>query len=171
MRILVGRVGRAHGVRGDVGVDVRTDDPDVRFAAGAVLHASDEGPATVTVSRSRWHSGRLLVAFEGITDRTAAERLQGTQLYREEADTVAEADAWYDYDLVGCEVFSGGAPVGRVAEVLHLPAQDCLAVEVADGSVRLVPMVVDIVTEVDPQHRRIVVDDLPGLLSDLPDDK
>lgn len=168
MRIVVGRLGRAHGVRGEVAVEVRTDDPELRFAPGSRLFTAEDGDHHLVVSRARWHSGRLLVAFDGVADRTAAERLRGCLLYRDAADEVVEDDAWYDYQLVGCAVLVGGAEMGTVTEVLHLPAQDCLAVELVGGEVRLVPLVAEIVLDVDPRSRRITVADLPGLLSDEP---
>jgi len=166
VRIGVGRVGRAHGVRGEVFVDVRTDDPDVRFAPGAVLFTGEDGSATLTVARSRWHSGRLVVAFEGATDRTAAESLAGTPLYRALEDRIEEAQAWYDHDIIGCSVHSGGAIVGTVTDVIHLPAQDLLSVDVGSGPPRLVPLVAELVSEVDMATRVIRVSDIPGLLRD-----
>ena len=80
MQVVVGRIGRPHGVRGDVNVESRTDEPDRRFAAGTVL-ATDHSTCTrLTVETSRWHSGRLLLHFEGIDDRTAVEALRGVLL-------------------------------------------------------------------------------------------
>ena len=169
MRIVVGRVGRAHGLRGDVGVEVRTDDPDIRFAPGSVLFTGESGDSTVTVADSRWHSGRLLVAFEGVADRTAAEALRGVLLYRAAHDRVPEEQAWYDQDLIGCTVDSDSGVVGTVADVVHLPAQDLLAVQLPDGSTRLVPLVAELVPLVDVAARRITVADRPGLLADAPD--
>src|SRR6202044_582475 len=78
MRVIVGRIGRPHGIRGEVVVAVRTDEPDLRFAPNASLDA--EGHGTLTVASRRWHSGQLLVAFEGIADRTAAAGLTTTWL-------------------------------------------------------------------------------------------
>ncbi len=170
MRIVVGRIGRAHGVRGDVAIEVRTDDPDLRFAVGSGLYTSEDGPRVLTVQRCRWHSGRLLVAFEGRSDRTAAEGLSGLLLYRDGKDRIDEPGAWYDHDLIDCAVLSGGRQVGRVDEVLHLPHQDLLSVELADGSVRLVPLVDELVPDVNLDRREVTVADRPGLLFDLADD-
>ena len=169
MRIVVGRIGRAHGVRGDVAIEVRTDDPDLRFAVGSTLFTSEDGPRALTVQRCRWHSGRLLVAFEGSADRTSAEGLRGALLYRDADDRIEEPGAWYDHELIGCTVLSGGQPVGRVDEVLHLPHQDLLSVELADGSVRLVPLVDELVPDVDVERREVTVADRPGLLFDEED--
>ena len=166
MRVIVGRVGRAHGVRGEVAVVLHTDDPQVRFAAGSSLFTGESGSGRLSVADSRWHSGRLLVRFEGVGDRTAAEALAGTLLYREDSDRVEEAGAWYDHDLIGCQVQCAGAVVGTVVDVLHLPAQDTLEVEVAGGGVRLVPLVAALVPTIDVAAGRIVVADIPGLLFD-----
>lgn len=170
MRVVVGRVGRAHGVRGEVAVDVRTDDPDVRFAPGSVLFTAAEGPSALTVQASRWHSGRLMVAFAGARDRDDAQALSGVVLYRDEDDRVAEPQAWYDYDLIGCAVRTEAGVVGSVVDVMHPPAQDLLVVELSDGSTRLVPLVEQIVPEVDVEARAITVADRPGLLFDAPDE-
>ncbi len=166
MRFLVGRVGRAHGVRGDVAVQPRTDDPEIRFAPGSVLLTSQDGAGTLTVSDSRWHSGRLLVQFAGIADRAAAEALRGLALFREPEDAVPEPEAWYDHELVGCSVHTDQGLVGEVVDVVHLPLQDLLAVRLTDGPTRLVPLVVELVTEVDTAAGRIHVADRPGLLSE-----
>src|SRR5580700_11554079 len=135
MQLVVGRVGRAHGIRGDLTVQVHTDDPDLRFAAGSVLatEPADRGP--LTVSSSRWHSGRLLVRFAGCADRTAAEDLRGTLLVMD-SDEVAPAedpDEFHDYELIGLEVVTvTGDPVGAVADVLH-QGQNLLVVRPAPG--------------------------------------
>lgn len=166
MRVLVGRVGKAHGVRGEVTVEVRTDDPEVRFAPGSRLFTSEDGDAALVVERSHWHSGRLLVAFAGVADRTAAEQLRGILLYRAAEDRVPESDAWYDHDLVGCAVRTERGLVGTVSDVVHLPAQDLLAVRLTDGTTRLVPLVVDLVPSVDLAAREVLVADRPGLLAE-----
>lgn len=168
MRIAVGRIGRAHGVRGDVTLDVRTDDPDVRFAPGSQLFTGESGTGSLVVARARWHSGRLLVGFEGVADRNAAEAIRGTVLYRDDQDRVEEDDAWYDHDLIGCTVRTAGGLVGEVVDVVHLPAQDLLSVRMSDGASRLVPLVAELVPEVDLAARTVTVADVPGLLDDPP---
>lgn len=170
MRVVVGRIGRAHGVRGEVAVHVRTDDPDVRFASGSSLFTADDGGPAITVRSSRWQSGRLIVAFQGVSDRTGAEALSGTMLYRDDADAVAEPEAWYDHELIGCTVRTEHGVVGVVADVVHLPAQDMLAVELSDGTVRLVPLVAELVPEIDVAQRAVTVADRPGLLFDVDED-
>lgn len=168
MRVVVGRIGRPHGIRGEVTVEPRTDEPDERFAQGAVL--STDGPVTeLVVERTHWHSGRLLVTFRGVADRTAAEGLRGLLLHvdRDVDETPADPDEYYDSALIGCEVRDqDGSVVGTVADVIHLPAQDLLSVRTADEREVLVPFVSQIVPSVDLVARLIVIDPPGGLLDD-----
>jgi 16S rRNA processing protein RimM len=169
MLLVVARVGRAHGIKGELAVEVRTDEPDTRLAPGSVLLTDPPERGPLTVRASRDHSGRLLVRFEGVDDRTAAEALRGTLLQVDvDPDAVPdEDDAWYDHQLVGLTVVdTTGAVVGEVADVLHLPAQDVLAVARPDGSEALVPFVSEIVPAVDVAARQVVVDPPPGLLDE-----
>lgn len=169
MQLVVGRVGRPHGLRGEVTVEVRTDDPDQRFATGASLATvpPDRGP--LTVAGSRWHSGRLLVRFAGREDRGAAEALRNTMLAidSDQLGPLEDPDAFYDHDLVGLRVLTtGGEEVGTVADVLH-QGQDLLVVQGAgtrSGSEILVPFVAAIVPLVDVAAGRLVIDPPPGLL-------
>ena len=164
MRVVVGRIGRAHGIRGDVAIDVRTDEPDRRFAPESTLIADDR---TLTVSRTRWHSGRLLVAFAEIADRTAAEALRGTVL---EADVDPDElptgeEEFYDRQLIGLEVRTASdAVIGTVAAVTHHDEQDTLVVQRAPDAEVLVPFVTAIVPTVDVAGGYVVVADVPGLL-------
>ena len=165
MRVVIGRVTRAHGLRGEVGVDVRTDEPERRFAVGSSVHV---GARTLTVSASRRHSGRLLVSFEQVPDRTAAEALHGTVVEADidPSDLPDDPDEFYDHQLVGLEVRRGatdGPVVGTVTAVLHLPDQDTLAVDV-DGHEVLVPFVTELVPEVDVTAGCVTVAEVPGLL-------
>jgi 16S rRNA processing protein RimM len=162
-RVTVGRIGRAHGIRGDVAIDVRTDEPERRFARGAVLTTNGRA---LTVAASRWHSGRLLVTFDEVHDRTAAEQLRGAFL---EADIdpderLDEEDAYYDRQLVGLQAQTAdGVLIGTVVSVVHNDAQDTLIIQ-ADGREVMVPFVAAIVPSVDLDAGCVVVADLPGLL-------
>ncbi len=164
---------RPHGIRGEVSVEVRTDDPERRFAAGSVLGTDPATLGPLTVSATRWHSGRLLVSFAGITDRTQAEFLRGVWL-TVDADQVTapdDPDEFHDQQLVGCTVITAaGEPVGVITDVRH-HGQDLLVIRPPDGSGRrgdvLVPFVAAIAVEVDITARRMVIDPPPGLL-DLP---
>ncbi|SRR5216683_401306 len=131
MQVMVGRIGRPHGIRGEVSVEVRTDEPGMRFAAGSVLatEPADRGPLVVV--SSRWQPGRLIVAFAGVTDRTAAEDLRGTWLALDSAtlDSPADPDEFPDYELIGLTaVTTSGDPVGVVTEVRH-HGQDLLVIQ------------------------------------------
>src|SRR5579862_267688 len=102
MQLVVGRIAKAHGIAGEVAVDVRTDDPDHRYAAGSSLDTdpSDKGP--LIIASTRWHSGRLLIRFTGVADRTAAEALQGTLLVADSATSRdGDDDDYWDHDLIG----------------------------------------------------------------------
>ena len=173
MRVIVGRVGRPHGVRGDLVIGVRTDEPDLRFAVGAVLDLHEEPDPgepgdqhTLTVARARWHSGQLLVAFEGITDRTAAGELTGSWLSVDSGQLprTGDPDEFRDHELIGLSVrTSAGEAVGVVTDVLH-HGQDLLVVRRAPGQEHLVPFVKAIVPEVDVAAGVLVIDPPPGLL-------
>jgi len=167
MRLVVGRIGRAHGIRGEVAVEVRTDDPDARFADGSVLLTDPETVGPLTVRSSRAHSGRLLVRFVEVKGRDAAEELRGTQLLVDSADIAPldDPDEFHDHELIGLTVHTvDGETVGTVVDVLH-HAQDTLVVDASDGGEEvLVPFVAALVPEVDVSGGRLVIDPPPGLL-------
>jgi 16S rRNA processing protein RimM len=167
VQLVVGRIAKAHGIGGEVAIDVRTDDPDGRFAVGQVVQTdpADRGP--LTVERTRWHSGRLLVRFAQVVDRTGAESLRGTLLVADSATSVApdDDDEFWDHQLVGLDVVSAtGAPLGIVQDVLHPPGPPLLAVRRPDGAELLVPFVKEIVPTVNIAAGRIVVAPPDGLL-------
>ena len=176
--VVVGKIGRPHGVRGDVSVEVRTDEPERRFAAGTVLLAQAPGSraarataATITVAGHRWHSGRLLLHVEGVDDREGAESLRGTLLSVEvdTAELPSDPDEFYDHQLIGLAVVDqAGARLGEVSAVTH-GAQDLLVVRREghdDLDDLMVPLVRELVPKVDLSAGRVVVD-LPGGLLDL----
>jgi 16S rRNA processing protein RimM len=163
MRVIVGRIGRPHGIRGEVVVGVRTDEPDVRFAPGASLDA--ERRDKLTVASRRWHSGQLLVTFAGITDRTAAAELTGAWLSvdSDELPPTSDPDEFRDHELIGLAVRTvNGEAVGVVSDVLH-HGQDVLVIESGKAE-HLVPFVKALVPEVDPVAGVLVIDPPPGLL-------
>ena len=166
MRVVVGRIGRPHGIRGEVTVEPRTDEPDERFAPGAVLQV-DSHVAELVVERTHWHSGRLLVVFVGVADRNDAEALRGLLLHvdRDDDETPDDPDEFYDSTLTGCSVeLQDGTRVGTVIEVLHLPSQDLLVVSTDDEREVLVPFLAAFVPTVDVGARLIVIDPPDGLL-------
>jgi 16S rRNA processing protein RimM len=160
-RLLAGDVGKPHGIAGEVYVVRISDDPE-RFEPGArVVHESGR---TLVVESSRNHRDRLLVKFQGIDDRTAAEAVRGP-IYVQSADLRSlEDDEYWQHDLTGCRVVLGdGTPVGDVSRVLAGPAQDLLVVQTGAGE-RLIPAVKEIVVDVDIALRRVTVDPPAGLL-------
>ncbi|MEI5675831.1 MULTISPECIES: ribosome maturation factor RimM [unclassified Nocardioides] len=177
IEVLVGRIGKAHGIRGDVTVDVRTDEPDRRFAPGSVLRVeaprgSSSTLRTLTVERARWHSSRLLVVFEEVPDRTAAEGVRGLLLHAEvPADESPEdPDEYYDHQLIGLTAYDvDGRLLGEVTSLQH-GAQDLLSIRTPEGRDTLVPFVKALVPEVDVRGGRLVVADRPGLVTPLEDD-
>lgn len=158
-------------------MEPRTDEPDRRFADGAVLkaqskrpenHSGPALPSVLTVAGTRWHSGRLLVRFEEIGDRNVAEVARGTLLSidLDPDERPEDPEEFYDHQLVGLQVVTtDGRVVGELKEILHGSAQDLLVIKTDERDV-LVPFVAALVPDVDIAARRIVVEDLPGLLSD-----
>ena len=164
--LVVGRIGKPQGIKGEVTVQVRTDDPDARFAAGAVLFTDPAERGPLTVAASRWQNGRLMVAFEGVADRNEAEQLRET-LLQVDARTLPppeDEDEFHDHVLRGMAVHVvGGERIGEVADVLHLPHGDVLVVQTGEREV-LVPFVKAMVPVVDVAARRLEVDPPEGLL-------
>lgn len=153
--IAVGRITRAHGVRGEVAVEAHTEVPE-RFAPGSTLLREDG--STLTIRSTRPHQGRVLVTFEGVADRTGAEALRDTWLFvpPESLPELPEGSYW-PHDLEGCAVVTeAGRELGTLAEVLSAPANDVWAVDGEAGRV-LVPAVRDAVVSVDLAARRVVV--------------
>ena len=179
IELVVGRLGKPHGIRGEVTVEVRTDEPDARFAVGAQLAvkpARDARPApwrSLTVRSKRWHQGVLLLGFEELPDRNAAEAARGTLLVVavSEEETPDDPDAFYEHQLVGLEVRNlEGGVIGTVTGLQTGSAQDLLMVKASDGRATLVPFVSALVPEVSLSGGFVVVADRPGLVSPFPDD-
>lgn len=188
MLLVVGQIIRPHGVRGEVLVDVRTDEPEQRFAAGSVLRTDPAAatrravpetrgapepravPETLRVEQARPHTvgglGRLIVAFEGVHDRDAAEDLRGVllQVDSSQIPRSEDPDEFHDYELVGLAAVSPqGEMLGEVIRVEHAPASDLLVLRRPDGRTALVPFVTAMVPEVDLAGRRVVLTPPPGL--------
>lgn len=165
MLLAVGRIGRAHGVRGEVSVEIRTDDPGARFAPGCSLATDPESAGPLTVEMARTHSGRLLVRFAGIDDRDTAETLRGVLLLVDSADIppTGDPDEFHDHELIGlAAVTADGEELGEVVDVQH-HGQDLLVLRRPTGGDALVPFVGAIVTDVDVPAGRVVLDPPPGL--------
>ena len=173
VEVVVARIGRPHGIHGAVSVEVRTDDPEGRLAPGMTVRTDPAGAGPLTIVDGRVHSGRLLLRFEGYADRAAAEGLRGVLLVADvdPNERLDDPDEFLDSQLVGLAVRTvDGETVGELAEVLHLPGQDVLAVRRPDGTEVLVPFVAAMVPTVDLDAGEVLLDPPPGLLADLPDD-
>ncbi|MFC8174356.1 ribosome maturation factor RimM [Streptomyces sp. NPDC057325] len=169
MQLVVARIGRAHGIKGEVTVEVRTDEPELRLGPGAVLLTDPASTGPLTIETGRVHSGRLLLRFEGVRDRTAAEALRNTLLIAEVDPTEVpeEEDEYYDHQLIDLDVvLADGTRIGRITEISHLPSQDLFIVERPDGTELMIPFVGEIVTEIDLEEQRAVIDPPPGLIDD-----
>jgi 16S rRNA processing protein RimM len=171
--VVVGRIGKPHGIRGEVTVDVRTDEPERRFATGAVLRAEPpKGSArplsTRTVAGSRWHQSVLLVTFAEVPDRDAAEAARGIVLHTSVPadETPEDPEEYYDHQLVGLAAHdTDGTLLGELTAVVHGAAQDLLTIRTTDGRDALVPFVAALVPEVDLGAGRVVIADRPGLVA------
>ncbi len=169
MQLVVGRISRPHGVNGELAVEVRTDDPGLRLAAGAVLATEPAAAGPLTIASTRWHLGRLLVKFDGLNDRNDAEQLRGVLLVVDSAELedVADPDEFRDHQLIGLAVLTvGGEQVGEVTDVLH-HGQDLLVVAGRGeraGTEIMVPFVTAIVPDVDVAAGLVRIDPPPGLL-------
>ncbi len=171
----VGRLTKAHGLKGAVKLELFTDDPDKRFVPGAEfsLQVPESSPwhgRTLTLTELRWYNSHPVGFFDGVADRTAAESLAKAILWMTPpADEAAEPDAWYDHQLVGLTVLRDGVEVGTVSLVDHFPAQDLLHVDTPSGTV-LVPFVHAIVPSVDVEAGTLVVTPPLGLFEEIPDE-
>jgi len=164
--LVVGRIGRAHGVHGEATIEIRTDLPEERFYIGATFTTDPKHLGPLTIESLRDHNGILLLKFKEAANRNAIEALRNTLLL---ADIDMEQEAAYEDEyhvqqLIGCEVVDGtGARLGELTDVLNLPGQDVLAVATARGEV-LIPFIHEFVPEIDIDVKRIVVTPPPGLL-------
>jgi len=168
VEVVVGRIGRPHGLRGEVTVTVTTDNPDERFAAGSVLGTDPASRGPLTVSGMRRSGPVLVIGFEGVGDRDAAEALRGTSLTLEASALPVpdDPDEFYDHQLVGLTaVTESGDTLGTVVEVMHPPASPVLVVNRPDGTQELVPFVSAIVPVVDLEAGRLVIDPPDGMFA------
>lgn len=174
-QLRVGRLTKAHGLKGGLKLELFTDDPDRRFTPGATfsLQVPETSPwfgKRIELAELRWYNGHPVGFFAGVTDRTAAESLVKAILWIDQDPAeAAEPDAWYDHQLIGLDVVRDGEVVGAIDRLEHLPAQDLLVVKVGEREV-LVPFVRAIVPEVDVEARRVVVTPPDGLFEDVPAD-
>ncbi|WP_127360067.1 ribosome maturation factor RimM [Actinacidiphila soli] len=169
MQLVVGRIGRAHGIKGEVTVEVRTDEPELRLGPGAVLATDPASAGPLTIETGRVHSGRLLLRFEGVKERNAAEALRNVLLIADvdPEELPEDPEEFYDHQLMDLDVVTvDGTEVGRITEITHLPYQDLLIVKRPDGSEVMIPFVEEIVPEIDLEEQRVVIAPPPGLLDE-----
>ena len=163
-QVVVGRIVRPHGVRGEVVVEVRTDEPEERFRPGAEYRT--RGPV-LRAETVRWHKGRPMLRFEGVRGREAAEALRGVELVVEldDDDLPGPGEEYHDTELIGLRVVdSGGGEIGTVSRIDHGPAHETLVVRRRGRRPALIPFVSEMIDEVDLEAAAIVVDPPPGLL-------
>jgi 16S rRNA processing protein RimM len=187
MLLIVGQIGKPHGIRGEVSVYVRTDEPEERFVAGSVFTTEvprdrrvSTGPAPtsaagvpyivpekLTLESVRWHQGRAIAQFEGVHDRDVAEELRGVLLQVDSASLTEpeDPDEFHDHQLVGLRVETADATVlGTVARIDHAPSSDLIVLGKSGGGTALIPFVSQLVPAVDLRGGRLVVDLPEGLL-------
>ncbi|MUM16730.1 ribosome maturation factor RimM [Mycobacterium sp. CBMA271] len=170
MELVIGRIAKSHGVTGELSVEIRTDDPDERFAVGSALRGRlprGGGTREFTVESVREHTGRLLIRLVGVSGRDAADALRGTLFTMDTTDLppIEAPDEYYDHQLEGLVVRTvEGAEVGKVSEVLHTPGGELLSVRGADRREILVPFVAAIVTSISLADNVIEIDPPEGLL-------
>ena len=157
MRLLVGRIGRAHAILGEATIEVRTDNPEERFAIGNRVQSDAHGD--LVIKSYRVHNGILLLGFENIAERNAIEKLRDTLLYCEvDIDAPAKyEDDYHVLQLIGCTaLLESGKEFGTVSDVINLPGQNLLAITTSTGEV-LLPFVHQLVPIVDVKNRRVTV--------------
>ena len=167
LQLVIGRILRPHGIRGEVIVEVTTDESDIRYPAGAVLDTDPAGTGPLTIEAVRPHQGRLIIAFEGVLDRDGAEALRGVRLCVDSADLPppTDPDEFHDFQLIGLRAVSPtGEALGEVTAIEHGPGADLLVLRRPAGSRALVPFVKAIVPSVDLAAGRVVLTPPEGLL-------
>lgn len=163
--LLIGRVIKSHGIKGEVVVDPTTDAPEVRFAVGEVLSGQQGSKKhSLTIETVRPHQKRLLIKFEEIPSRTEADSLRGTQFFAPPLDNDEDEEGFYDHELEGLEVIHQGEAIGSVSSVMHGPAGEILVVELHGGKEALIPFVEPIVPEVDLENGTCTITPPEGLL-------
>lgn len=165
MELMIGRVVKSHGIKGEVAVEVTTDEPEIRYAVGEILHGNQgKKEHQLTIQTVRAHQGRLLIKFEEIPDRTAADTLRGTKFFAPPLESDEGEEGFYDYELEGLKVMLDGDIIGTVTGVMHGPAGEILEVELCGGKQALVPFVHEIVPEVDLDAGTCTITPPDGLL-------
>ncbi|GAA2040217.1 ribosome maturation factor RimM [Yaniella flava] len=171
-QVRVARIGKPHGIRGEVTVELFTDSPEVRFVrdntfAVRISDAPSEVCPTLTVEKARWNKNIMLLKFAEFSDRNTAESLRNSELYAEPEESTVDEDSWYADDLIGLAVHQEviDSPVlGEVSNLITGEAQDLIEIRLLNGNDVLLPFVEEIVPEIDEERGAIVITPPPGLL-------
>lgn len=162
---MIGRVVKSHGIRGEVVVELTTDEPEIRFAIGEVLHGKQGNKEhELKIKSTRMHQGRMLIKFEEIPDRTQADSLRGTKFWAAPLETDDDEEGFYDHELEGLKVIHNGEEIGEVTGVMHGPAGEILEVALNNKKEALIPFVHAIVPEVDLDAGTVAITPPEGLL-------
>lgn len=163
MRLQVARIGKPHGIRGEVTVQVLTDAPEDRFAPGAVFEVEDATLKTLTVEGARWNKEILLLAFAEILDRNGAETMRGAKLFIDTDEVEDDSEGWYEHELVDLEARVADKVVGKITALRTGNVQDLLVVKSVEGDEVYVPFVESIVPEVNIEGGYILMTPPEGL--------
>ncbi|WP_165164096.1 ribosome maturation factor RimM [Corynebacterium qintianiae] len=164
MELLIGKVVKSHGIKGEVAVEVLTDDPEQRYAVGEVLHGRQPGKdRDLTIKTLRPHQNRLLISFEEVPDRTQADSLRGMQFFAAPLEREEDSEEYYDHELIGLEVIREASRVGKVTGVMDAPNRKILEIDYAGKEV-LVPFIMDFVPEIDLEAKTLTITPPEGLL-------
>lgn len=168
MQVVVGRLGRPHGVHGEFNVEVLTDDPQKRFSKGSTF-TLEKSKKLLTVASVRFGNKKLYVRFEEVGDRTEAEKYKGDylQLILQESEVPKSGNEFYDQQLIGLIAKDVNKnELGKVVEVVHAPLQDLLVVKALNNKEVLVPFVDQIVPQVEITEGWILITPPAGLFDD-----
>lgn len=165
-RVVVGRLGRPHGIRGEVTVEIRTDEPELRFAPGSSVFLSSG--KLINIESIRWHQNLLLVKFAGINNRNESETLRGllVEVEVEDLELPEDENEFYDRQLIGLKVIEKNTQIGVIDDVLHLPGHDLLSIKLNDGREMLLPFVEEFVPIIDLEDGTISITPPAGLMED-----
>lgn len=161
----IGKVVKSHGIKGEVVVEVTTDEPEIRFALGEILKGKQAGKEhSLTIDAARAHQGRLLIKFAEVKDRNTADSLRGTRFFAAPLETEEDDEGFYDHELEGLHIIHDGEDIGEVTGVMHGPAGEILEVKLTSGKEALIPFVHAIVPEVDLEEGTATITPPEGLL-------
>ncbi|MFT4245663.1 MAG: ribosome maturation factor RimM [Micrococcaceae bacterium] len=166
MKVKIARIGKPHGVRGEVTAQLFTDNPQARFAHGEVIETNRDEMPKLTVKGHRWNKDRILISFVEINDRNTAEEFRNTILYAEPEEISEGDEAWYPHEIEGLKVIREGNVIGEVTKMETREIQDILTIKLSSEEERLVPFVEEIVPEINLDEAALYVTPPGGLLDE-----